>query len=62
MDEMKKYECPDCGAIKEVEASAEAPACDDCGVTMVPVAEGSAEDTGEFEDWEEEEEGWGDEE
>lgn len=55
MDEMKKYECPDCGAVKEVEVSAEAPTCEDCEVTMQPVV-ADVEDIGVGDEWEDEEE------
>lgn len=48
MDEMKEYECPDCGATKKVEAGAEPPVCEGCEVTMEPVA-ASVEGGGEGE-------------
>lgn len=49
MADMKKYECPDCGAVEEVEEGADVPECIDCGITMKPVAE-AEEESGEFEE------------
>lgn len=45
---MTKYECQECGAIKEVEVVAVPPTCEDCGVVMEPVVAGVEEGTEEL--------------